>query len=295
MGLGEPLEELMVQRIAIIIFCLALGQIASAETAYLIDKSKFQLHHAELMPEGMQIVKSYKVTLGKASGDKQVEGDLKTPEGIYQFTTRYTQPQLKRKFGIMAFYINYPNVMDKLENKTGFDIMLHATDDPKRLELNQDSDGCAVVSNENLLEIEKSLKLRASPLFIYDEMKPEYLKADYRPDLKQAFESWREAWQSKDLDAYIGSYSPDFKFGKMDLAAYREYKAILNKKYETIKVETSAEKFLFHPKYAIVRFIQKYNSTLSGGRPAYASHGPKTLYFKEINGQYKIAIEGNNL
>ncbi|MGE3386528.1 MAG: murein L,D-transpeptidase family protein [Bdellovibrionales bacterium] len=295
--MGQPLNKKMFKScffnfLALFVFTAVTAR--AEEFIFLVDKTKFQLHQAVVKPEGMEIVKTYKTTLGKASGDKEKEGDLKTPEGIYRITNRYTPPSIKKKFGMMAFYINYPNAMDRLAGKTGFDIMLHATDDPKRLELNQDSDGCVVVSNEQILELDKSIKPQQTQILIYDELKPEYLRADFKPGLKAAFETWLNAWKGKDIDTYINAYHADFKGQNMNLKTYREYKAGLNKKYETIDVMASDVNYLVHPKYAVVTFMQKYSSTFPGGRTAFSGYGRKALYFTEVEGNYKIVIEDMN-
>jgi murein L,D-transpeptidase YafK len=96
----------------------------------IVDKAKYELHLANYK-NGLEIFKTFKVTIGKNSGDKQIEGDQKTPEGIYRFSAKYGRQNLKPKFGAMAFYIDYPNAFDRREKKTGFDIMLHSTDDPR--------------------------------------------------------------------------------------------------------------------------------------------------------------------
>ena len=128
------------------------GAVAQDLPVFIVDKSKFQIHVANYK-NGLEIIKTCSPTLGKNSGDKLLEGDQKTPEGIYRFTTRYVAPAIKKKLGAMAFYVDYPNSFDKREKKTGFDIMLHSTDDPSRLARSQDSDGCMVVDDERIKDL----------------------------------------------------------------------------------------------------------------------------------------------
>lgn len=258
----------------------------------LVDKSKHQLHVAEYQPENFKIIKTYHCTTGKVEGDKMVEKDLKTPEGVYFFKSRHMPPALKKKFGNMAIYVDYPNPVDRQHGKTGYDIMLHATDDPSRLKRDLDSEGCVVVDNHEIEEISPHVYLNLTPLIIYQEMKPEYLKEGSNAEVHAAFEKWFKAWENKDLETYIGSYTEGFTYNGMNKKKYREYKKTLNAKYETIKVNPTNTRFFHHPKYEVIIFGQNYISTLKGGRIGFKSSGTKILYFvKDETGQYKVAAE----
>ena len=272
---------------------LSLGSVAFAVDdlpIVIVDKAKFQLHVANYK-NGLEIFKTYPVTLGKNSGDKMLEGDMKTPEGIYRFTTRYEPPAIKKKFGAMAFYVDYPNSLDKRDKKTGFDIMLHSTDDPSRLARNQDSDGCMVVDDARIKEIAAYIHTPFTTLLIYSEMKPEFLQSETSGDLKIVFDKWIAAWSSKDIEGYIGTYAKDFRFEQMSRDQYRAYKNSLNKKYATIDVKATEARFFRHPKYDMVTFTQEYSSTFKDGRKAFVARGQKRIYLTRENGAPKIFSE----
>ncbi len=274
----------------ITLFLMAGSAHAQELPVIIVDKAKFQIHVADYK-NGLEIIKTYPVTLGKNLGDKLLEGDQKTPEGIYRFTTRYVAPAIKKKLGAMAFYVDYPNGLDKRDKKTGFDIMLHSTDDPSRLERNQDSDGCMVVDDVRIKELANYIHTPYTTLLIYDQLKPEYLKSETSGDLKVVFDQWIAAWTAKDIDGYIGSYSKDFKYEQMDRDQYRAYKASLNRKYDTIDVKATGARFFRHPKYELVTFTQEYSSTFKGGRKAFVARGQKRIYFTRENGLLKIFSE----
>lgn len=259
-------------------------------TVVLVDKGKNQLHLGKYNGDAIEIAKSFHVTLGKVRGDKVAEKDLKTPEGVYFFTNKLTPPSLKKKFGVMAFMLNYPNPIDQAAGKTGYDIMLHSTDDPPRLKRDLDSEGCVVIDNPEITEVSQHIRVGLTPIIVYPEMKPEYLKSGFRPELHNAFEKWMKAWEGKDIDGYIGSYSSTFKYNGMNLKRYREYKLALNKKYDTIDVGAKNVRYFYHPKYDVVTFTQNYVSTIKG-RQAFKSAGTKVLYFVKEGESYKIANE----
>jgi murein L,D-transpeptidase YafK len=260
-------------------------------TALLVDKKTNQLHVSEYVDGTYKILKTYHATLGKVSGDKIDEGDLKTPEGIYTFKQLLRPPALKRKFGAMAFYIDFPNTFDRLAGMTGFDIMLHATDVPERLKNNFDSEGCVVVNNEEIREIRPYIRLGLTPILIFPELTEQYLKPGQDSALVGFFKSWVKAWETEDLETYIGSYHSDFVAQGKDKAAWKKYKAGLNQRYASIEIGPEDVMYYRHPKYSMVTFTQNYRSKLNGGGWGHRSRGTKILYVAEEAGKPKIIAE----
>lgn len=88
-----------------------------------VSKSQRKL---ELITTDNQVHKTYKVMLGQNPiGAKRVEGDNKTPEGIYTLDIKNDRSKFH-----LALHISYPNTKDilraKLKGKNpGGDIMLH--------------------------------------------------------------------------------------------------------------------------------------------------------------------------
>jgi murein L,D-transpeptidase YafK len=281
-----------------ILFCFAqslfsLAVLASSKptSLILVDKKTNQLHVAHYEEGRFQIKKTYHATLGKVKGDKEEEGDLKTPEGIYTFKARLTPPSLKPKFGVMAFYLNYPNTYDELAGRTGFDIMLHATNEPERLKQDYDSEGCVVVRNEELQEIQNSIRLGLTPILIFPELSDEFMRPGESGPLRSFFESWVKAWENKDIDGYINGYHSGFTARGMDRSHWKTYKASLNQRYETIQVRPEDVRYYRHPKYSMVTFTQNYRSTLKGGGVGHRSRGTKILFVAEEAGVPRIIAE----
>ncbi len=117
---------------------------------------------------------------------------------------------------------------------------------------------------------------RASPLQP-GQLLPRYPKDKQK--IIEFIETWRKAWESKDMETYIGCYNNSFRYGhgRMDLAAYRAYKDGLNHKYKFIKVDISEVSVLWTRNGAKVSFHQVYRSD------QYRAAGRKTLHliFKE--------------
>ncbi|NDG84553.1 MAG: hypothetical protein EBX52_05880 [Proteobacteria bacterium] len=265
-------------------------------TLLLVDKKTNLLHVAHYeSDDSFKILKTYHATTGKVKGDKESEGDLKTPEGVYQFSSKSLPPKLKPKFGAMAFYVNYPNHYDRIADCTGNNIMLHGTDEPERLKKDFDSEGCVVVRNEELSEIQHSIQIGLTPILIFDELTPAYQKGGRDEKLHRFFESWIRDWESRNVDKYMSHYHTDFaspiKGRLFDREAWRNYKGILTRKYSRIRVNASDPYFFRHPKYTMMMFTQDYESELKNGRKGLVSRGTKILYIAEERGEPKIISE----
>jgi len=64
----------------------ALAQMPGiTDSVVVVDKGTNKIHLCNYNDGKLEVVKSYRATFGKNGGDKLWEGDLKTPEGIYDF------------------------------------------------------------------------------------------------------------------------------------------------------------------------------------------------------------------
>ncbi|MBN22012.1 MAG: hypothetical protein CL678_12095 [Bdellovibrionaceae bacterium] len=260
----------------------------------LMDKAKNLLHLADYDPQKYKIIKTFHATTGRVKGDKTDEGDLKTPEGIYFFTAHLTPPSLKKKFGVRAFYMNYPNPYDKMAGRTGFDIMLHATDTPERLKKDFDSEGCIVLSNEDIDSVKKYISLKSTPILVFSELSDSWLYPEKDKKLYEFIHQWITAWKNKDVEKYIHGYHSEFSYKGKNLKQWKQYKESLNKRYHTIEIDVSSPRFYRHPKYSVVTFEQDYRSKNKKGRTLFRSKGLKKLFIAQEQGEYKIISEQFN-
>ena len=82
----------------------------------VVDKS----HHTLTLFCGGAARKTYAVAVGPGRGNKQREGDRRTPEGRYVIAARKPASCCHR-----AFLISYPNAADRARGATGGDIEIH--------------------------------------------------------------------------------------------------------------------------------------------------------------------------
>lgn len=168
----------------------------SVPFAVAVDASRSRLYLFENGPSGPKLVDDFYVSVGKQGVDKLAEGDQKTPLGIYFTTTRPDPKAIEPRFGVGALPLNYPNAYDRTRGRTGKGILLHGVPPDTYSRPPQDSDGCVVLANEDLLGLATKLPPRDTPVLItrkIDWRSPEAAHASASPGFRQAFERWSQA------------------------------------------------------------------------------------------------------
>ncbi|MBN1931420.1 MAG: L,D-transpeptidase family protein [Desulfobacterales bacterium] len=147
---------------------------------------------------------------GEVPGAKMCSGDKKTPEGVYFFTKKFKKRDLTPIYGTRAFPIDYPNLMDRLAGKGGNSIWLHGTN---KLLKARDSNGCVVLENTDIEELEKYITLNRTPIIIVDKL-TFTLDASARNNAKEAINNflldWNEAFQKGTCQDYLSFYDPAY-------------------------------------------------------------------------------------
>jgi murein L,D-transpeptidase YafK len=121
----------------------------------VVEKANRKLH----LLKGGVAIRSFPIALGiRPVGDKEREGDFKTPEGSYLLDARNPDSEY-----FLAIHVSYPDPRDRAEaRQKGVDpggaIMIHGQpNDPTRSEAyyrTQDwTNGCIAVSNSDMIDI----------------------------------------------------------------------------------------------------------------------------------------------
>jgi len=278
-------------------FPAAIYQLDSKFThhALVVEKSTHQLYLYKYEKDSPPVLlKKYQIATGKIMGDKGMQGDKKTPEGIYHFQRFFSSETLISKYGDTgliygagAFTLNYPNEMDKRKGKTGGGIWLHSTDDDSRVSKGLDSRGCVVAIDADLKDISQYLDLNNTPTVIVQDLhflsKQTWEKN--KEDILGTVNTWMEAWKSKDFNSYINAYSVEefIHPNKGRFNQYKSYKSLIFSRSEKPEINFSDVSILSNDEYAVVTLVQDYNSNLI------KDIGKKTLYLKK-NPKYEWKI-----
>jgi hypothetical protein len=183
---------------------------ASVTHAIAVDVSRARLYLFENGVGGMRRVADYYVTIGKQGADKLIEGDQRTPLGVYFIADRLDPRILEERFGAAALPLNYPNAHDKARGRTGGGIWLHGVPPDTYARPPLDSDGCVVLANTDLLALAQRLPRRDTPVVITREVnwvvraiKPAASHSAFFGVLKD----WQKARLRQDAAALAGFYA----------------------------------------------------------------------------------------
>ncbi len=126
-----------------------VGGVADGQPIAVVDKEAQRFFW--LKPGS---VREYVCTTGKGKGDKQLRGDLKTPEGIYFITGKRRGLDFE-EYGGEAYMLDYPNPVDRQRGKTGSGIWVHSRG---RSITPFESRGCIVLNLGDIRKIGPELK-----------------------------------------------------------------------------------------------------------------------------------------
>ena len=267
---------------------VALGYYDAFPLVVTVDKSgkKLQLYDTktnELMP-----LLTHEIITGIA-GDKQKEGDLKTPIGVYDLLKRFVPGDTF--YGQVAYALSYPNTLDKQQGKTGYGIWIHGhplDNTPRRYTKN--TEGCVVMTNDLLEIFDQRVKDQKSIAIISEDGIPHVDKKTMSALLAQIFQ-WRNSWKYSDIERYLNFYHEDFKrfdgsgidsFSKMKRRIFSrdEDKKILFKDLMVVPYPDEKYDQMFR-----VSYYQIYETENHKFR------GNKEVYLTFEDGKMKILVE----
>jgi murein L,D-transpeptidase YafK len=240
-----------------------------------VDKSKLQ---AELrtLPYDIkktEILHTFRIAIGKEQGDKQKQGDNRTPEGVYITQNVIDGKSLPAKYGPFAIPLNYPNPLDVHDGKTGSGIWLHGVIEDKRVEEANVTEGCVAFYNADIIQLTKWLHPNQGLVVIANDLNQVNQPQDVNT-IKAATEVWMSDWANKNVDGYIEHYSKNFSNQGKNRAQYRDYKRSVFASYKKMDVKLTKLRIISHPKYAVSMMEQDFN-----GDDRFISNGRKILYW----------------
>ena len=263
--------------------------------AIVVDtkRSRLYLYENDVKNGGRpRFVADYYVTQGKLGAEKSAEGDKRTPIGVYHVTANLPRQKLADLYGSGAYPINYPNEWDKRQGRGGSGIWLHGTPSDTYARPPKASDGCVVLTNQDLEAISKNLQVGLTPVIISNSV--EWLSLDdwnkERTELNKAIDAWRSDWESRDTERYLKHYSKRFKSADQSYEQFAAQKRQVNGGKEWIKVKVDNLSVFRNPgkeEVVVVTFDQDYRSNNLNNQMK------KRQYWIREDGKWKIIYEGS--
>ncbi len=262
------------------------GYIESYSNVLTCDKTKSTLClYVKNEKKTYKLKKEYAAYTGKNKGDKVKEGDLSTPIGIYNITSKIAK--LDPFYGPVAFVTSYPNSYDKYKGRDGHGIWIHGL--PTETKRDDFTKGCIAINNDNIECLNKNLDINQTLLIINDaEISKNISKTTLSTILAQLY-AWRHAWLYNDVDTYLNFYSTDFiRFDGMSYQNFINYKHRIFQKSENKTIIFSNINVLPYPNDSDIykiSFKEYYKSN------SFEFTGDKVLMIKLIENTIKIITE----
>jgi len=238
-------------------------------------------------PLDLVLQKDLYISVGRNGVEKQIEGDGRTPLGVYTITSKLNDEALPDLYGRGALPLNYPNALDILRGKTGSGIWLHGTPSEQYVRAPLASDGCVVLSNPDIASIFGEPGIVGTSVVISPELN--WVKRDAIPDLgatfRARFDEWLANRRGGDLAKLRDTYSDDFFRKGKKLAHW--WPTIKGEAVSTIKIsDLSMVKWADQKdEVVVVNFAEQLKPRARVAR--------KRQYWRLEQGEWKIFYEGN--
>ncbi len=271
-----------------------LGLTSRNKHVIAVDASKSRLYVLENSDAGLKLVMDTYISVGKEGIGKYVQGDLKTPLGVYYLTTPVDPKLLAPLYGGGALPINYPNPFDQRLGKSGSGIWLHGTMPERYSRPVKATDGCVVMANPDLQKLMATVAVKTTPVIIASKLqwvKPEQLTSE-RVKFETTLNSWRDAKSNGQADRLYSFYANDFNAYGKPLSAWwpsalQEIEAANKRPFQWREVTILA----WHPEASDKSsnvMVVTYDEVL----PKRKHPVTKRQYWLQIGNQWKIFFEG---
>ena len=265
-----------------------LGYYETKKYIILTQKEKSELALYEIDNHIPNLITKNNVIVGENFGDKYVEGDKKTPEGVYDLVGKKTK--LDQFYGPLALVTSYPNTFDKSLNKKGYGIWIHGMP-LENVEREKFTQGCIALDNPELEKLDKNINLENAILLTSDK---EFIKAK-KDEISLVLSSifqWKDSWKNSDIEEYLKYYSNEFKKDDgSDFKMFSKYKKRVFSKRERKRIKFSNINITPYPNSLNKRMFkiimdEKYRS------PTVKFDGKKELFLEIVDNEIKILAEG---
>jgi len=241
-----------------------------------------------------KVLDDFYMTIGKDGYGKQVEGDNKTPLGVYRVTHEIAGKTLPDLYGSGAFPVNYPNKVDKWRRRTGYGIWLHGTPSETYSRAPYATEGCFVLSNEDYETVAPKIRSADRPRVVLTK-NITWLTAEAHEEKRQTLlakvNAWAQDWESLDVSRYLNNYDRrDFQFGQKNFSSWSKRKRQIGAGKTFIQLGLDIKGLFMYPGEKDMFMVDFRQSYLSNN---HQSQTNKKQYWRQNSkGEWKIVFEG---
>lgn len=166
------------------------------------------------------------MSVGQRGVGKEKPWDGRTPLGIYFVNDQLDTSRLHEKYGVLAFPLDYPNVWDRHNKRSGDGIWIHGVLPGGDRRPPFDTDGCIALPNDELLLLENEFVPLVTPVIItrtiewVDRQQLEQTRAE----LEAALDDWSTSYRDGDLHLFLSLYASDFSYRGMSRSRWESFR-----------------------------------------------------------------------
>lgn len=221
---------------------------------------------------------------GQVDGDKWLEGDKKTPEGVYFVGRKISSGLDYEEYGGLAYVLNYPNPVDRLRDKKGHGIWVHGKG---YVIVPKDTQGCIALNTNELMEMDPIMEA-GLPVVVAEKLEvsdsTEKANAQIAVLLRGKVKRWADAWANRSPE-FFDYYLPEAysRAQGEDFAAFRAQKQRIFSMFSWIQIWIDDIRILEGPGYWVTWFAQYYRA------PNLSTEGIRRLYWQQdTQGEWRI-------
>ena len=160
-----------------------------------------------------------------------MEGDGRTPMGVYFITSRLDPIGLDDLYGDGALPLNYPNEWDQRLGRSGFGIWLHGVPSNTYNRAPFATEGCVAFPNDDITLLYNMPNIENTPVLITQRINwvEKAQNTRFSLAISRQIEAWRNDWVSGDINQIRQYYARSFSDGNMDRETWlRTQKKVLD-------------------------------------------------------------------
>lgn len=263
---------------------------SSQQRIIVVDSALSRAHVYENGIEGLRLIDDYFATAGENGLIKTVEGDKRTPMGVYFITSRLNPDGLEDLYGDGALPLNYPNEWDQRLGRTGYGIWLHGVPSNTYNRAPYATQGCIALPNADISALYETPNIQDTPVLILPStnwVRPDQITS-LRDELLVQIEKWRSSILNRSFDNYVKSYSKAFSNGVLDFDTLSQRNGAIESTIAIALTDISLFKYPGNENLVVSTFNQyHWNGTEE------SNNRVRQYWQLESDDQWRIVYEGD--
>ncbi len=262
-------------------------------TVLIAETDTSSLHRFSVQDHGLEPEGTVYMSVGQNGVGKERAWDRRTPLGIYFINDRLDTSRMHEKYGPLALPLDYPNVWDRVSERSGDGIWIHGVTPGSGRRPALDTDGCIALPNAELLELAAYVELYSTPVVITRRIKRIDPKSrdGLRAELRAQLDAWAASFRDGNWQTYLALYASEF-----------EYRGLNREQWSAYRVQSSATRplrdyriddiaLLADPE-AEGLFLSRFRQTIESEQGSIVT--TKRLYWRRAeDGMFRIVAEDN--